>query len=205
MSKDIKCYVDQRFGPIWDVMILERTLPTEDDRGYITSIHREDERGGLGTASNGIPMQVPLVSNLEQKCSFSRKYSLRGMHAERFLTKTVTCLLGKIDLILFDMRTNSPTRGMHMQFIIDAIKSPLNIRIPPGVANGHLALEDCLFYYNQNDCYNIQDQLTFNAKSPEIAHLWSYQEDLIQPYIRSERDIEAPNYTDLVESLKRHD
>jgi dTDP-4-dehydrorhamnose 3,5-epimerase len=80
---------------------------------------------------------------------FSRSYKdvLRGLHWDNKTWKLVQCVVGDIFLVVLDVRENSPTYGEWESFIItESLRN--QILVPPGFANGHYALTDCVFHYN---------------------------------------------------------
>jgi dTDP-4-dehydrorhamnose 3,5-epimerase len=88
-------------------------------------------------------------SNVNIHGRFSRSYKgvLRGLHWDTKTWKLVQSIVGEIYLIVLDMRNQSPTYGKWESFIISE-RTRTQILIPPGFANGHYALTDCIFHYN---------------------------------------------------------
>jgi dTDP-4-dehydrorhamnose 3,5-epimerase len=80
---------------------------------------------------------------------FSRSYKgvLRGLHWDKKTWKLVQAAVGDIYLVVLDMRESSHTFGDWESFIItERLRN--QVLIPPGFANGHYALTDCMFHYN---------------------------------------------------------
>jgi len=80
---------------------------------------------------------------------FSRSYKgvLRGLHYDFSTWKLVQAVVGDIYLVVLDMRLNSATNGKWESYIITE-RTRDQVLIPPGFANGHFALTDCIFHYN---------------------------------------------------------
>jgi len=80
---------------------------------------------------------------------FSKSYKgvLRGLHYDDKTWKLVQALVGDIYLVVLDIRENSPNYGKWDWFLISE-KNRDQVLVPPGFANGHYALTDCVFHYN---------------------------------------------------------
>lgn len=80
---------------------------------------------------------------------FSRSYKgvLRGLHWDTKTWKLVQAVVGDIYLVVLDMREDSTTYGKWESFIISE-RLRNQVQVPPGFANGHFALTDCIFHYN---------------------------------------------------------
>jgi len=72
---------------------------------------------------------------------------LRGLHYDEKTWKLVSCLHGKIYLVVLDVREHSTTYGKWESFIISP-ETQTQVLIPPMFANGHFVMEDdSLFHY----------------------------------------------------------
>ena len=72
---------------------------------------------------------------------------LRGLHYDEKTWKLVSCLHGKIYLVVLDVREHSTTYGKWESFIISP-ETQTQVLIPPMFANGHYIMEDdSLFHY----------------------------------------------------------
>lgn len=89
---------------------------------------------------------VTINSNIHSRFSKSYKNVLRGLHYDNKTAKLVQAIVGDIYLVVLDVRTDSPTFGKWESYVIND-KSRDQILIPPGFANGHFALTDCIFHY----------------------------------------------------------
>ena len=94
---------------------------------------------------------------------------LRGMHYDEKTWKLVSCLIGRIYLVVMYVRPNSPTYGKWESFIISP-ETGTQVLIPPMFANGHYVMEDnSIFFYKMayegeyND-ENKQKTIVFNDK-----------------------------------------
>lgn len=116
---------------------------------YSPSIYREF-RGEIFTTyhSNHHPVNKILPQKVVIHNRFSRSYKgvLRGLHYDDKTYKLVQAIQGEIYLVVLDVRENSATYGKWESYIISE-KTRDQVLVPPGFANGHYALTDCLFHY----------------------------------------------------------
>lgn len=122
----------------------ERTVPI-----FSPSVYRE-YRGEIFTTyhSESHPVKKYLADDCVTHNRFSKSYAgvLRGLHYDDKTFKLVQALVGDIYLVVLDVRDNSPTYGKWESYIISE-KTRDQVLIPPGFANGHYALTDCVFHY----------------------------------------------------------
>ena len=117
---------------------------------YTPSIYRE-YRGEIFTTYHD--KEHPVNDRLAVNCSihsrFSKSYKgvLRGLHYDFKTWKLVQALVGEIYLVVLDIREGTPTYGKWESYILSE-KTRDQVLIPPGFANGHYALTDCIFHYN---------------------------------------------------------
>jgi dTDP-4-dehydrorhamnose 3,5-epimerase len=120
---------------------------------YQPSIFRE-YRGEIWTTfhSEEHPVMSQIhydINELSFHGRFSRSYKgvLRGLHYDDKTWKLVQALVGDIYLVVLDVRPQSDTYGKWESFIItERLRN--QVLVPPGFANGHYALTDCIFHYN---------------------------------------------------------
>lgn len=115
---------------------------------------------------------------------FSRSYKgvLRGLHWDSKTWKLVQAAVGDIYLVVLDMRLNSPTSGEWESFIItERLRN--QVLVPPGFANGHFALTDCMFHYNlfYKDGYvDADEQGVVKWNDPEYQIEWPTKNPILQ-------------------------
>ena len=95
-----------------------------------------DERGTImhGVRSDNILSEFGEVY-------FKKLYSgvVNGWHVHETLILNYICILGMIKLVLYDTRSDSPTKGVLQELFIGEDNYCL-VHIPPGVANGSKGL-----------------------------------------------------------------
>jgi dTDP-4-dehydrorhamnose 3,5-epimerase len=152
----------------------------------ILDIHK-DNRGEIWTTYEEDYCDYSFVSD---KVTISTKGVLRGFHGDADTAKLITCLSGKIQLALLDLRKNSKTYGNVEVHIIDE-ENPALVLVPPGVVNAHLCLSDrCVFHYKWSKKYAGPDkQITISWDDPDVNVDW-----LIKKPILSKRDKEGQSF-----------
>jgi len=141
----------------------------------------EDERGEIWTTYSNKHTNIDFV---EDKLTISRFGVLRGFHGDSNTVKLISCLSGRIQFAVADLRKNSKTYGNVETFIISD-KEPKVIEVPAGCVNAHLCLSDeCVFHYKWSENYAGPDeQVTVSWDDPDLAVNW-----IIRNPILSERD-----------------
>jgi len=117
---------------------------------YSPSVYREF-RGEIFTTyhSKMHPVNGLLPADVEVHSRFSKSYAgvLRGLHYDDKTWKLVQALVGDIYLVVLDVRPGSSTFGKWESYVISEHTRD-QVLVPPGFANGHFALTDCIFHYN---------------------------------------------------------
>ena len=118
----------------------------------------EDFRGDIYTTWDS--EEYPKLNWRLDKCSYSRKATLRGLHGDYDTWKLINCAYCKFYLVVADNREDSPTYKDWDWFVLSA-ENRKQVLVPPGCANGHFVLsDDCTFHYklafdgNYNDVDN---------------------------------------------------
>lgn len=116
---------------------------------YSPSVYRE-YRGEIFTTYHSehhpVTGLMPRGCSIHNRFSCSYKNVLRGLHYDNKTYKLVQALCGEIYLVVLDVRENSDTYGKWESYIISE-KTREQVLVPPGFANGHFALTDCVFHY----------------------------------------------------------
>jgi dTDP-4-dehydrorhamnose 3,5-epimerase len=94
----------------------------------------------------------------------------------------VQALVGDIFLVVLDVRQESPTYGDWNSYLLTE-KSRDQILVPPGFANGHYALTDCVFHYNlfyEGDFVEENAQGVVKWNDPEFQIEWPTDSPILQ-------------------------
>lgn len=143
-----------------------------------------DKRGSIWTSWK--KNKIKLNFN-HDKFAYSKKNVFRGLHYDNKTWKLVSCVYGKIFLIVVKI-DNSKKMYKHKKFLLDDKKNK-SILIPPGFANGHLCISnECVFHYKlfyrgKYSDVNEQKTLFYNDKRLNIS--WPTK----KKFILSDRDI----------------
>ena len=121
------------------------------------------------------------------KVAISHKNVLRGLHTDKSW-KLITCLHGKIQLLVVNFDENSNQYLDHISIVLDADSNiKISVLVPPGFLNGHLVLSDqAVFHYKwsyEGEYPDVKDQKSVNWSDPKIGVKW-----LLSNPILSERD-----------------
>ncbi|PKL08143.1 MAG: dTDP-4-dehydrorhamnose 3,5-epimerase [Spirochaetae bacterium HGW-Spirochaetae-7] len=106
--------------------------------------------------------------------SMSRKGVLRGLHYQKSHPqgKLVRVISGEIFDVAVDLRTESPTFGLWEGVFLTGEKQN-QLYVPPGFANGFLALsDDTVVIYKCTDYYHPEDEYGIRWDDPRIGIAW---------------------------------
>ena len=164
----------KKFG--YDVPIFTPSIYREYRGEIFTTFHSEEH-----PVMNHIHYDKSEIS-IHGRFSKSYKGVLRGLHYDNKTWKLVQAAVGDIYLIVLDMRKNSPTYGEWESFMITE-KDRNQVLVPPGFANGHYALTDCMFHYNlfYKDGYvDADEQGVVKWNDPEFQMDWPTDKPTLQ-------------------------
>ena len=152
---------------------------------YTPSIYRE-YRGEifttLHTEEHPVMLKLPLDITVHGRFSKSYKGVLRGLHWDNKTWKLVQAAVGDIYLVVLDMRKDSPTYGEWESFILSE-HNRQQVIVPPGFANGHYALTDCMFHYNlfyDGKYIDADEQGVVKWNDPEFQMEWPTTTPILQ-------------------------
>jgi dTDP-4-dehydrorhamnose 3,5-epimerase len=152
---------------------------------YSPSVYRE-YRGEIFTTFHStdhpVTKLMPDDVNIHGRFSKSYKGVLRGLHYDNKTWKLVQALVGDIYLVVLDIREGSATYGKWESYIISE-KTRDQVLVPPGFANGHFALTDCVFHYNlfyQGDYVDENKQGVIRWNDPRFNIEWPSDSPILQ-------------------------
>lgn len=67
---------------------------------------------------------------------------VKAFHSHRVQTDVFTCIVGRVLLVLVDVRVGSPTYGTLAEYALAADRGPRAVSIPPGVVHGWKAISE---------------------------------------------------------------
>jgi len=109
------------------------------------------------------------------KFSISKKNTLRGIHCDFKSWRLVTCVYGKILLVVVDMRKSSKNYLKTKKILLEH-KKPKLVLMPPYYASGHLCLSSvCVFHYKwsyRGKYADVKKQKSYRWNDPKINIKW---------------------------------
>lgn len=144
--------------------VLQITPPTlfEDFRGAYVELYNEQLYGEAGIA----------MKFVQDDMSVSSRHVLRGLHGDGVTWKLISCLLGKIYLVVVNWDDTSAQFGQWRSFVISETNRQ-QILVPPKHGLGHLVLTDqAIFHYKQTTYYERKTQFTLLWNDPRIKIWW---------------------------------
>lgn len=113
------------------------------------------------------------VSFIQDNMNISSRDTLRGLHGDYITDKLVSCVFGRIYLVVVDQRIGSVTFGEWESFVLEET-TKCQVFIPKGMLNGHLCLSDrCIFTYKTTAYFTkVEDQITRKWNDPEFSIWW---------------------------------
>ena len=162
---------------------------------FTPSVYRE-HRGEMFTTfhskSHPVNNFVENGMDIHAKFSFSRQNVLRGLHYDFSTWKLAQATVGEIFFVVLDMRPDSNSYGKSEAFILSD-KTRDQVLVPPGFANGHFAITECLFYYYlfyDGSYINEDQQGTISFNDAEFGIKWPTTSPILQ-----ERDTKTRKFT----------
>ena len=160
-------------------------------RGEISTTYHSDYYDRL------IPMEERnnFVQFKHDRFSKSDEGVLRGLHYDDKTWKLVSCISGKIYLVVLDVRngniSKNPQYGSWETYILSP-STQTQVLIPPGFANGHYVMEkNSIFYYKlaySGEFNDVDKQNTIKWNSNKFNIEWPCTDPII-----SKRDSNAKN------------
>ena len=116
------------------------------------------------------------------KFSISKKNVLRGFHCDFKSWKLVSCVYGKVLLVVVDVRKKSKNYLKYKNLILKHEK-PALVLIPPYYANAHLCLsKKCVFHYKwsyKGKYIDSKRQSSYRWNDPKIKIKWPIQKPIL--------------------------
>ena len=123
---------------------------------------------------NGIKIKF-----VEDDISVSKKNVLRGIHSDNKAWKLVSCVYGKIYLVIVNCDEKSKQFGKWQGFVISD-KNRFQILLPPNHGCSHLVLsEKAVFTYKQSEYYDLKRQKTYKWNDPRFNINWPIKKPIL--------------------------
>ena len=120
-----------------------------------------------------------------------RAGTLVGLHYHLHQADYWYVPVGRVQVVLHDLRRSSPTEGATLCFEIGE-RAEIGVFIPPGVAHGFAALTDAIITYLVDQYYNHEDELGVAWDDPDVHADWQLTDPVV-----STRDQSNPRRVNL--------
>lgn len=154
-----------------DGVLLIKPETFEDFRGEYVQLYSKEEYKQL--------VELIDIEWVEDDISVTMRHSLKGLHGNNSTYKLISCLYGKFYIVVIDYNKESKDFGKWQGFTLSE-KNRLQLLVPPGYANGHVALSEMsIFHYKQSEYYNRKNQFTIRYDDPRFNIYWPVKNPII--------------------------
>ena len=125
------------------------------------------------------------VKFVQDDISVSSRHVLRGIHGDDKTWKLISCLKGKIYVVVVNCDKQSKNFGRWQSFDLSE-QNRHQVLVQPKHGNAHLVLTDeAIFHYKQSTYYNpsVLKQFTYKFNDPKFNIWWPIKNPIL-----SERD-----------------
>ncbi len=158
------------------VLIIEPPTIFEDFRGAYVGTYNEKIYNDAGITAKFIQDDI----------SISFKCVLRGIHGDTKTWKLISCLYGRIYLVVVNCDRQSSHFGKWEPFSLSD-SNRLQVLVPPKYGVAHLVMsEKAIFHYKQSSYYDRASQFTYRWDEPIFNIYWPVKYPIL-----SERDNKA--------------
>ena len=137
-----------------------------DDRGYFLEVVRMRQ----GLAADFAPETTQVSAAL------SYPGTIKAFHFHRHQTDLWAPASGMFQVVLVDLRADSPTFGLKNTMYLGALKT-WQVLIPPGVGHGYKVIGEtpAMLVYVTNRLYDPKDEGRIAHDDPSIQYDWETQ------------------------------
>lgn len=155
------------------VLVIHPLTQHEDFRGDYVETYNEELYRAAGIADKF----------LQDDYATSSRHVLRGIHGDAKTVKLISCLYGKIYVIVVNNDSASPQFRKWQSFTLSD-RNRLQVYIPAKFGNAYLVMSDtAVFHYKQNTYYDRPGQFTIKWNDPAYRFWWPVRDPIL-----SERD-----------------
>jgi len=141
----------------------------EDHRGHYIETYNEKLYSEQGIN----------IKFVQDDASMSTMGVLRGIHGDDDTWKLVSCLLGKIYLVVVDCDIQSPQCNQWESFVLTE-NNGLQVLVPPKHGVAHQVLSDkAIFHYKQSTYYNREKQFTLRWDDKTCCIWWPVKHPIL--------------------------
>jgi len=155
------------------VLVIHPLTQYEDYRGDYVETYNEELYRAAGIVDRFV----------QDDYATSGRHVLRGIHGDARTVKLISCLYGKIYVIVVNHDDASPQFRKWQSFTLSD-RNRLQVYIPAKFGNAYLVTsESAVFHYKQSTYYDRAAQFTLKWNDPAYAFWWPVREPIL-----SERD-----------------
>lgn len=155
------------------VLLIHPPTQHEDFRGDYVETYNEELYRAAGIADRFV----------QDDYATSARHVLRGIHGDRKTVKLISCLYGKLYVIVVNNDPKSAQYRKWQSFTLSD-RNRMQVYVPAGFGNAYLVMSaKALFHYKQTTYYDRPGQFTIKWNDPAYAFWWPVQEPIL-----SERD-----------------
>ena len=155
------------------VLVIRPLTQHEDFRGDYVETYNEELYRAAGITDKFV----------QDDYATSSRHVLRGIHGDAKTVKLISCLYGKIYVIVVNNDPASSQFRKWQSFTLSD-RNRLQVYIPAKFGNAYLVMSDtAVFHYKQNTYYDRPGQFTLKWNDPAFKFWWPVREPIL-----SERD-----------------
>lgn len=119
------------------------------------------------------------VDFVEDDVSISNRGVIKGIHGDSTTWKLISCLHGKLYLVVVNYNRDSEHFGKWESFVLSETNNH-QVLVPPKYGNGHLCLsEKSIFHYKQSAYYDPSSQFTIKWNDPRFNIWWPIKDPIL--------------------------
>lgn len=141
----------------------------------------EDFRGDyIETYNEALYREAGITDHFVQDdYSTSTRHVLRGIHGDNTTVKLVSCVFGKLYLVVVNNDPASPQYRRWQSFTLSG-RNHLQVYIPAKFGNSFLVMSDiAIFHYKQTSSYNRAGQFTIKWNDPAYKFWWPVEKPIL--------------------------
>lgn len=152
-----------------DGVLLIQPTSFEDHRGEYLELYNEKEYKAKGITQDFV----------EDDISVAYRGVIKGVHGDRSTWKLISCLHGRLYLVVVNYDEKSPDFGKWRSFVLSD-SNKRQVLVPPKHGNGHLCLsEKSVFHYKQSAYYDPAGQFTICWNDPRFKFWWPVKDPVL--------------------------
>lgn len=158
------------------VLVVHPLTQHEDFRGDYVETYNEELYRAAGITEKFV----------QDDYATSTKHVLRGIHGDAKTVKLISCLYGRIYVVVVNNDPESPQFRKWQGFTLSDVNR-LQIRIPAKFGNAYLVMSEIsVFHYKQTTYYDRPGQFTIRWNDPVYKFWWPISNPIV-----SQRDAGA--------------